>query len=136
MSIEDLEDKLDVMPGAALYELWKYYKTVPTILASDLTEFKAFDSRGAIAGLGCTASNSSPIPRWLDEYLEAIRDAPHLFAFIEFNAALGRHVCQRKQDGYHICACLSIPSKAIRNFWENLTSVVHNSIENVGDICR
>jgi len=137
MSLEDLEDKLDLMPGAALYELWKYYKKVRAILSSDLAEFKASDASGALAGLRCTASGSSQIPRWLDEYIESIGDAPHLFDFIEFNAALGRHMYLRLMDGdgNHICACVSIPSKTIRNFWEALTSDVHGSFENVSDFC-
>jgi hypothetical protein len=33
MTIEDLKDKLDIMPGASLYELRKYYERVRTILA-------------------------------------------------------------------------------------------------------
>ena len=135
MSIEDLEDKLDMMPGAALYELWKYYEKVRAILASDLTELKASDARGTLAGLRCTASDPSQIPHWLDEYIGSIGDAPHLFDFIEFNAALGRHMYLKDEDGNHKCACLSIPTKTIRKFWETLTSVVHDSFENVSDFC-
>ena len=129
MSIEDLEDRLGMMPGAALYELWKYYEKVRALLASDLTEFKTSDAPGALAGFRCTASGSSQIPRWLDEYIESIRDAPHLFDFIEFSAALARHI----RDN-HKCTCASIPSKTMRNFWEALTSVFHGSLEEVSVI--
>ena len=135
MSIEDLEDRLDMMPGAALYELWKYYEKVRAILASNLAEFKASDARRALAGFRCTASDSSQMPRWLDEYIESIGDAPHLFDFIEFNAALGHHMHLKDEAGNHKCACVSIPSKAIRKFWEALTSVVHDSFESVSGFC-
>jgi len=135
MSIEDLEDRLDMMPGAALYELWKYYEKVRAILASNLSEFKASDARRALAGFRCTASDSSQMPRWLDEYMESIGDAPHLFDFIEFNAALGHHMHLKDEAGNHKCACVSIPSKTIRKFWEALTSVVHDSFESVSGFC-
>jgi hypothetical protein len=41
MTIEDFDNKLDIMPGASLYELWKYHERVRAILASDLTEFRS-----------------------------------------------------------------------------------------------
>ena len=128
-SIEDFEDKLDMMPGAALFELWKYYEKVRALLASDLTEIKASDAPGPLAGFRCTASGSSQIPPWLDEYIESIRDTPYVFDFIEFNTALARHTRDT-----HNCACASIPSKTIRNFWEALTSVFHGSLEEVSVI--
>ena len=135
MSIEDLEDKLDMIPGAAQYELWKYYKNVRSVLSSDLAEFKASGASGALASFRCTASGSSQIPRWLDEYIELMGDARHLFDIIGFNAALGRHMYLTDGDGNNICACVSIPSKTLRNFWETLASVVHGSFENVSDFC-
>ncbi|KAH9989320.1 hypothetical protein BJV77DRAFT_687446 [Russula vinacea] len=38
MTIEDFDNKLNIMSGASLYELWKYYERVRAVLASDLTE--------------------------------------------------------------------------------------------------
>jgi hypothetical protein len=54
MTIEDLDNKL----GAALYELWKYYEKVQTILMSDLTEFRESGARGTITGVQCTEFSS------------------------------------------------------------------------------
>jgi hypothetical protein len=126
MKIEDLEDKLDMMPGAALYELWNYYANVLPILVSDLTEFRMSGARGTLTGLSCVEFGSSQIPRWLDDYIESIGHAPNLFDFLEFNTALARHLRDNNQ-----CACASIPSQTIRNFWEDLTSVFRGSLEEV-----
>ncbi len=132
MNIEDLEDKLDRMPGASLYELWKYYENVRSILASDLTEFRTSGARGTLTGLICVELSSSQIPRWLDNYIVSIGDAPNLFDLIEFTTALARH--STKEARNRACACGSIPSQTIRNFWEALTSVVDGSFEKVSVI--
>ena len=72
MDIVDIEDKLDMMPGTALYELWKYYEKVRAFLASDLKEFRTSGARDILTGLPCAASGSSQVPRWLDDYIESI----------------------------------------------------------------
>jgi len=128
MNIEDLEDKLDIMPGAALYELWNYYANVRPILVSDLTEFRMSSARGTLTGLSCVAFGSSQIPRWLDDYIESIGHTPSLFDFVEFNTALARHM---RGNQNHQCACATIPSQTIRKFWEAMTSVFHGSLEEV-----
>ena len=129
MNIQDLEDKLDIMPGAALYELWNYYAKVLPILVSDLTEFRMSGARGTLTGLSCVEFGSSQIPRWLDDYIESIGHAPNLFDFLEFNTTLARHVRDNNP-----CACASIPSQTIRKFWEALTSVFRGSLEEVSVI--
>jgi len=55
ITIEDFENKLDIMPGTSLYELWKYYEGVRAILASDLTEFRESTIHGTITGFCCTS---------------------------------------------------------------------------------
>ena len=129
MNIEDLEDKLDMMSGVALYELWKYYAKVRLILICDLTEFRKSGARGTLTGLSCVESGSSQIPRWLDDYIDSIGYAPNHFDSIEFNTALARHM----KDN-HRCECASIPSQTIRKFWEALTSVFRRSFEKVSAI--
>ena len=129
MNIENLEDKLDMMPGAALYELWHYYENVRPILLSDLTGFRMSGGRGTLTGLSCVASGSSQIPRWLDDYIESIGHAPNLFDFVEFNTSLTCHTRDNPT-----CACALIPNQTIRNFWEALTSVFRGSLEEVSVI--
>ena len=129
MTIEDLDTELDVVPGASLYELWKYHERVRTILTSDLTEFRASHARGTLTGLSCTEFSSSQIPSWLDQYIESIGKSPNLFDFAELNIAMARHT--KDNADARDCECVSIPSQTIRNFWEALTSVVHDSFKKV-----
>jgi hypothetical protein len=129
MSIEDLEDKLDIMPGASLYELWKYYEEVRAVLSSDLAEFRNTGARGTLTGLHCEEFSSSHIPGWLDDYIGSIGDAPHAFDHIEFNTALARHLGDKA--GTPMCRCDCMPRQIIRNFWEALVSIVEGSFEKV-----
>jgi hypothetical protein len=48
--IEDFGNKLDIMSGASLYELWKYHERVRDILASDLTDLGSLVHGGTITG--------------------------------------------------------------------------------------
>jgi BTB/POZ domain len=128
MNIEDLGDKLYVVPGTSLYELWRYYEEARAILASNLTEFKTSGAHDP-GTLYCVASGPSAVPRWLDDYITSIGDAPHHFDLIEFHAALARHI--KDEGGNHRCACVSISPRTIRNFWEALASVVRNSFNEV-----
>ena len=129
ITIEDFDDKLDIMPGSSLYELWKYYEGVRAILASDLTKFRESIVHGTIAGFCCTSRSSSQIPTWIDHYIESIGNMPHLFDLVEFNTAMSSHV--KATDVVDTCKCVPIPSQVTRNFWEALTIVVHDSFEKV-----
>ena len=130
MTIESFDNKLDIMPGAALHELWKYHERVRATLASDLTEFRESGARGTMRGVRCIEHSSSQIPCWLDQYIESIGHAPNLFDSVEFNVALTRHIKHTKRR----CECTSIPGQTIRNFWETLASVVYNGFEKVSVI--
>ena len=125
MSINDLEDKLDVISGASLYELWKYSEKVRAMLASDLAEFRTSGARGTLTGVRCGAS--TPTPPWLNDYIASIGDAPNRFEVFEFNSALAQHVSSRNQN----CTCGSISSQTIRDFWGALASTVDDSFKKV-----
>jgi hypothetical protein len=124
MSIDDFYDKLDIMPGASLYELWKYHKRVREILASSLTKFRISGACGTMTGLRCEENSSSHIPNWVDQYIESVGKAPKLLDLFEFNAAMARHIGTLGNKFRGICECASIPSQTIRRFWVALTSVV------------
>ena len=134
MTIEDLEDKLDIMPGASLYELWKYYEGVRTILTLDLTEFRESGARGMLTGF-CTQLTSSHIPSWVDQYIASMGNAPYLFDPLELNIAMARHIRdegdRRRVQGGRRCECGSISRQTIHEFWEALVSVVNSSFEKV-----
>ena len=135
MDIGDLEDKLDIMPGASLYELWKYNERARAVLKLDLTEFRTSGARETLTGLNCVQLSSFQIPRWLDDYIASIGDAPNLFDLIEFHMALARHV-KNGEPGYNgnRCTCVYVPIQTIRNFWQALASVVHDSFRKVSVI--
>ena len=129
MSIDDFNDKLDIMPGSSLYDLWKYHERVRAILASTLTKFRISGARGTITGFRCEENSSSHIPNWVDQYIESVGNAPNLLDLVEFNTAMARHVGTFDNEFRGICECVSIPSQTIREFWAALTSVVHDSFE-------
>jgi hypothetical protein len=83
MTIDGFDNKLDIMSGASLYELWKYHERVRATLASDLTEFRE-SARGTMADVRCLEHSSSQIPLWLDQYIASIGSAPNLFHSVEF----------------------------------------------------
>jgi hypothetical protein len=129
----DFDDKLDIMPGASLYELWKCHERVRAILASDLTEFTVSCCRGTISDLQCEEYNNSyHIPHWLDQYIKSVGKSPNLFDLVEFNTVMARHIKDKANEPS--CECASIPSQTIRNFWEALADVVHSSYETVSAV--
>jgi BTB/POZ domain len=132
MTIEDFDNKLDIMPGASLYELWKYHERVRAVLASDLAEFTESGARGIITGLPYIKLSSSKILHWLDRHMGHVAIAPHLLAFAEpyitsYNMTHDFVDTTEKSTS----KCASIPSRTIRRFWEALVSVVHGSFEKV-----
>jgi hypothetical protein len=134
INIGELGDMLDICRGSPIYDLWKYYQKVRAILVLDLTEFRASSARGTLTGLSCQESSSSRIPRWLDNYIASIGDAPsNFFDHIGFNTVLARHIKHMDElHGVHSrCTCASIPSQIMRNFWKALTSVVDECFEKV-----
>ena len=129
MTIEEFDAKLDIMPGAFLYELWKYYKEVRAILASDLTEFRESGARGTLTGLRCAELSASQIPRWLDQYIDSIGKSLNLFDTAELSIVMARHTKNNSKS--RNCECASIRSQTIRDFWTALASVIHGSFEKV-----
>ena len=92
LTIEDLEDKLDVMPGSFLYELWKYHQGVRTHLATDLNCFRMSGACNTLKGLRCVSHASSGIPHWVDGYIGSIIEAPSSFDPTVFQMVMARHV--------------------------------------------
>ncbi|KAN0137884.1 hypothetical protein V8E53_004368, partial [Lactarius tabidus] len=78
-------------------------------------------------GMRCR-SDSISFPKWLDDYMNSITEAPHLFDIIEFENARARHI---EDETYYsgTCSCADISCQFIRTFWEALTAVVQRTIE-------
>ena len=136
MTIEDLWDKLDFMPGAYLLELWKYHESVKEELASSLLEFRKFGLPDIVEPQHISrpahpSGATTPIPqldsklKWLDGYIESLAQAPHLFDLIEFeNAWAQQHIKNSSSS-------VDISSQTRRSLWEALTVVVHEAMEKV-----
>ena len=120
-TIEDLEDKLDDIPGIYLHELWKYYQSVRTHLASDLAAFRT-TSVPVLTSPPCFTTTSYGTPVWLDAYVGSIADSPALFDLTEFHMCWSRHITANG------CRCANTPSDKSRAFWMVLTDVVHSCI--------
>jgi len=130
------EGKLDMMPGAALHELWKYHQRVQSNLTSDLKEFRTSQAPVILGDSNCVPLTDSGIPRWLDKYISALGSAhvPTGLDFIEFSMKLTEHIrCQSSEsDGESSsCACAYIPREKIHTFWDTLTVAVDDSITKV-----
>ena len=132
MTIESLDDKLDVMPGSFLHELWKYHQRVRGSLMLDLIEFRRSGGRGTLRDLHCNKLSSFGYPSWLDDYFESMAKSPAAFDLTRFHMTLTRHSAA---GGFSSgCShCASIPIETIELFWAALTAVVHKSFKSVSD---
>jgi BTB/POZ domain len=128
LTIEKIEDKLNVIPGAYLYELLEYHRGVQANISSDILEFRTSGAHGTLAGLNCVALTATPgiLPQWLDNYICYIAYYPSFFDPAEFQATLASHI-----SGGYCRFCSSIPSQTIHAFWSALSDVVHQSIKRV-----
>ena len=134
MTIEDLGDKLGIVPGASFYELWKYYERVRATLTLDLTEFRESGARGTMTGLICAEKSASQMPSWVDQYIASIGNAPNLFDYLELNIAMTRHINNYGGNKNRVCECGTISSQTIHEFWEALESVVNGGFEKVSEM--
>jgi hypothetical protein len=133
LTIEDLaeEDKLDMMPGAFLHELWEYHQRVRSNLTLDLEEFRKSNAPMILGDLSCDSLSDSGLPYWLDEYISEIGTGrvPAFLDLTNFHMRLAEHIRHHSNGG---CApCSIIPQKKIRAFWEALMATVHSSIAKV-----
>jgi hypothetical protein len=115
-TIEKLEDELEAIHGIYLHELWKYYQSVRTHLRSDLEAFRA-TGMPSLTCPPCGSNTSHGTPVWLDGYVASIAESPALFDLTEFYTCFSLHIMESR------CSC-SIPSKAVRAFWTDLSNVV------------
>jgi hypothetical protein len=134
LTIESLEDKLGVMPGACLHELWKYHESVKSNLTSDLEEFRISHAQKALGDSSCQSLTASRIPTWLDRYIKTMGREPAFFDLTRFHMALSSHVQLPENRGLGSGGCVScayIHHKTIQAFWAALTAVTNGSIAKV-----
>ncbi|KAH9174337.1 hypothetical protein EDB89DRAFT_2228136 [Lactarius sanguifluus] len=87
LTIESLEDKLAIMPGDYLHELWKYHQKVQAQLTLDLFSSGA-SVTVALRGFDCSQCTKNGNPYWIELYIWSIIDYPSRFDPIEFQMAL------------------------------------------------
>ena len=135
LTIEDLaeEDKLDLMPGAFLHELWKYHQRVRSNLTSDLEDFRSSGAPTMLGDFGCDVPTSSGVLYWVDNYISDIvtTRVPVFLDLTDFLMRLAEHVQDRSSNG-GCPSCSNIPRKKTRAFWEALTATVQGGISKVG----
>jgi hypothetical protein len=131
MTFDNLDGQLEIMPGAFLYELWKYHQRVRGNLLLDLLGFRMTGARGTLKDLHCVKLTSFGIPLWLEDYIESIRNAPSSFDLTKFHMSLTRHTSPTATSSSGCPSCASISSEVIHAFWAALTAVVHNSFRRV-----
>ncbi len=127
LTIETLEDKLAMMPGAYLHELWKYHQRVQAQLRLDLPSSGA----GAVLkGFNCSQyANNTGNPYWIELYIWSIIENPSRFDSIEFQMALAQHTAG---SGTTQCtSCILIPVETMRTFWTTVATTVHRCMEKV-----
>jgi len=137
LTIENLEGKLDVMPGSHLYELRRYHQRVKANLSSNVDEFReSGDCCGPFQGLSCEVI-SDGIPKWIKDYIYTLVQDPSCFDLIQFQLALTQHVGSTGTGRWkqHKCSdCTSLPEQTIRKFWTALTTFVHENMEKADSI--
>ena len=134
MIIEDLGDKLGFSDttGAYLYELLKYHEHIRSELKLGVSDRKYRLPEG-VKALRCTIPGhfDNSFPPWLDNYIESIAGAPHLFNSIEFENAWARHIKSIQAYYRKMCSCIEISSQLRHAFWDALTAFVDEVIETV-----
>jgi hypothetical protein len=135
LTIENLEGKLDIMPGDHLRELWKYHQRVQENLVSNIEGFRGSDAYKALNCLKCAQLTFSGVPKWIDEYICLISRTPSFFDLFEFQSALLRHLSISTGSFLTLqcSSCVSLPRKAIDEFWTALTAFVHTNMEQVSN---
>ena len=133
LTIENVQDKLDLMPGDNLYELWGYHQRVQANLVRNIDEFRG---SGAYATLNlmlkCRGGATHVKSRtWIDSFIFSMTSNPSLFDLTEFQSALAHHVCHVAPVKLGCSSCAYLPIQAIDKSWTALTTFVHANMENV-----
>ncbi|KAI9457451.1 hypothetical protein BJY52DRAFT_1187287 [Lactarius psammicola] len=141
LTIDYLDEKFEMMPGAYLHELWKYHVRVRANLTSNLQDFVASHAHATFLKGPCgippgpvpsgapssDPSVSSGVPIWLDQYISSIGRTPSRFDLSLFHLVLRYHIQSDSQHG-GCPACATISNKSILEFWAALSAVYRDSI--------
>ena len=136
-TIESLEERVEMMPGASLYVLWQYRQRIQKNFTSHLKELfasggdqtpKSLDRRSGRSG--CTHIASSGIPDWMDRYFSSIGRNPSFFSLSMFHMALRNHV--RSSSKVNCTTCYYCATMDIPALWAGLSAIYDDSMTKVG----
>jgi len=132
MTIHDFEDKLDIIPGAALGELWKYRQRVLDNFKEGVAaEFSRSEIFPTLTVLDCVEICEYDIPLWIFRYLVSVAKDTACFDITTFHLTLSSHISPPGTSSENCEYCKSIPSETIRELWTTLTAIFHGSIRKV-----
>lgn len=131
LTIEGLEDELDMMSGACLHELWKYHIRVKSNLALYLEDFRISHAKEILGDSTCQSLTPSLIPTWISRHIETMQKDLAFLDPGQFYRALERHVRDGNRRGVTCSSCADIPPQRMRLFWTALTIVAHASMTEV-----
>jgi hypothetical protein len=129
MNIQALaeEDKLGLMPGAFLHDLWEYHQKVQSNLTSDIEEFETpllEETEPFLEGASCYD--------WFDSCVSSAGTASVL-DFTEFHLTFVEHgLGLNPKYGEKYESCSNISQEDLRAIWEALMTAVKDSIAKVG----
>ena len=133
--IENLavEDRLGLMPGASLHELWKYHQRVRSSFNADIQEFisSPLEELKKVEDQSCADSG---LPFWLDSYISGLKQASETMSldFANFNMFFVEHSRGLDSKFREDCEfCSGIDEEDIHALWEALMAVVQGSIAKV-----
>ena len=138
LTIENLEDKLDVIPSDRLHELWGYHQRVRRNLMANINGFRGSDAYKALEFQKCVSFQFSlGIPTWVDAYICSMAQSPSSFHIFEFQSALAKHLSTTGTKAPHYLSneqcsfCASLPRQAMDELWKALTTFIHVNEEQV-----
>ena len=132
MTIQDLEDKLGIVPSVVLYELWQNRQRILVDLKGSLKSFES-EAYQIFSGtyLDCVEiDEDSEVPMWINQYLDSVLEDTACVDLTTFHLALSSHVSIMGEDCCECCS--SISRETIGEFWTALTTAVRESTRKVG----
>ena len=137
LTIETLEDNLDVIPSDHLHELWRYHQRVQRNLMANIDGFRRSDAFKALKSHKCVSLHSSfGIPNWIADYISSVAQAPSSFNIFEFQSALAKHLTANTKASCYSSTeqclpCVFLPRQTMDGLWTALTTFIYANAEQV-----
>lgn len=137
MTIRDFEDKLDIIPGVALAELWNYRERVLDNVWERLGSESNYYSESEVYRISTTLNCVRVVentPMWLIAYIDHVIENTDGHDITTFHLFLSSHISPSDSSSEPCHHCKSIPSETIRKLWIALTAVFLECIAKVSTL--